>query len=390
MNERPIRVLHLIHWLKLGGIERWLLDLLAEAPRTSIVMDVCCKGPELGPLVGDATRTGATVYHCPLRATVFPFVRQLARILHEGEFDILHAHVNSHMVPAMAAARRAGVRAIATVHSERMLPRARWLQLPMVRDLYRRYAAWGTTRSIQQATLLAPVSRAVARRTYGEHCDQLKKLRVCYLGARPPCLVGPEQLETLRQSLGIHGSQPIVLHAGSFQTSKNHRGLLQILARVLARFPHAVLLLAGDGPQRPAVEEYVGLDPQLRGRVQFLGFRNDVTRLMQLSDVFVFPSLYEGLPVVLMEAMACGLPIVASDIPSNREALGPLGPVTTRPCQDVAGLADLVIRVLKEADWRSELIAIGQNRFQQLFSLRASWDRLQSLYRECLLQPVST
>ena len=123
--------------------------------------------------------------------------------------------------------------------------------------------------------------------------------------------------EKKRLELGIPTSAVVVGHVGRFSPVKNHPFLVDAFAGYRRYNPNAILLLAGDGPTRAAAESYaMGLG--LQGSVRFLGVRSDVADLMQAMDVFVLPSHYEGLPVVLVEAQAAGLRCLVSDgVPSD-------------------------------------------------------------------------
>jgi glycosyltransferase involved in cell wall biosynthesis len=115
-----------------------------------------------------------------------------------------------------------------------------------------------------------------------------------------------------RTRLGLPGSGLIVGHVGRFDRQKNHAGLIRIVAELLSAEPSSQLLLVGDGPLRKTIEEQCRLW-KLSSRVHFLGVRTDVAEILSALDCFVFPSLYEGLGLALIEAQAVGLPCVVSD-----------------------------------------------------------------------------
>jgi len=115
----------------------------------------------------------------------------------------------------------------------------------------------------------------------------------------------------VRAELGA-GDSLVVGHIGRFNEQKNHKFLLDIFESLHRRKEDALLVLAGDGYLRPAIEQ----EAQKRGlsqSIRFLGVREDVARLLQGMDLFLFPSLFEGLPVVLVEAQAAGLTCIVSD-----------------------------------------------------------------------------
>jgi glycosyltransferase involved in cell wall biosynthesis len=116
----------------------------------------------------------------------------------------------------------------------------------------------------------------------------------------------------IRAELGIPASSLVVGHVASFRHQKNHRFLVEIAQELLLRQPDAIFLLVGKGELKPSIEQLVhtrGIDHAFR----FLGERTDVARILHAADVFVLPSLYEGLPRVLLEAQAAGLPCIASN-----------------------------------------------------------------------------
>jgi glycosyltransferase involved in cell wall biosynthesis len=137
-------------------------------------------------------------------------------------------------------------------------------------------------------------------------------------------------------TLGFEAAAPYVVFAGRLAPQKNLPWLIAALRQVFASHP-GTALIAGEGPDRAALEAQVRA-LGLGDRVRFLGYRDDPWALMKATAVLVNPSRFEGQPNAVVEAMACGLPVVVSDIPEHRELLaGDLG--TLVPSDDVAGLA---------------------------------------------------
>ncbi|MDQ6740622.1 MAG: glycosyltransferase [Actinomycetota bacterium] len=126
----------------------------------------------------------------------------------------------------------------------------------------------------------------------------------------------------LRSELGLPADAFVIGHVGRFVEEKNHAFLVQVVAEVARREPRTRLLLVGEGPLRPAVAQLVE-QSGLAGRVVFAGLRSDVARLMLgAMDVFLFPSILEGLGLVLVEAQASGLPcIISSVVPSEADVV---------------------------------------------------------------------
>jgi glycosyltransferase involved in cell wall biosynthesis len=182
----------------------------------------------------------------------------------------------------------------------------------------------------------------------------------------------------VRAQLGIQPDAFVVGHAGRFAEVKNHRFLVEIAGRLCKLEPKAVFLLIGDGPLKPRIEELVrsrGLDKHFI----FTGIRRDVPRLMKgAMDCFLLPSLYEGLPMVLLEAQAAGLRCVVSDTVSSEGDLGDAVvthiPLSASPDE----WADHLTRGSTKNDF-----AISED-WLQARSIESSVARLESIYSSAI------
>ena len=174
-----------------------------------------------------------------------------------------------------------------------------------------------------------------------------------------------------------------MLHVGRYSKQKNHPGLLRVFAETRKSQPEAHLVLVGDGELRSEVEfkiRELGLTPC----VSMLGFRDDVARIMTCSDAFLFPSFHEGLPVVSLEASACQLPLIGSDIPGTREAIVHNETGLLHDVQDEPGMVHSLLRVLADPEFANQLGRAATQRIEQQFSVQASADGLMQLYRDAI------
>jgi len=131
----------------------------------------------------------------------------------------------------------------------------------------------------------------------------------------------PEVRETVRNKLKIDSSKFVLGHVGRFNHQKNHFFLLDVFSKVNKEIPETVLILIGDGELRLGIQKKIR-DLKLEDKVLLLGVRSDVSDLLQAFDLFIFPSLHEGLPVSLIEAQGAGLPCLISDHISNEVDMG--------------------------------------------------------------------
>jgi glycosyltransferase EpsF len=207
--------------------------------------------------------------------------------------------------------------------------------------------------------------------------------RVLYYGTDLVSIASKNERRDFRRSFGWPDDAPIIVHVGRFAEQKNHFGLIEIFELLLQRVPEAKLLLIGGGALRKAVESVVH-ERRLSNAVTFLGYRDDVPAILSRSDVFLFPSWFEGLGVAALEASAAALPVVASRVPSISEAVEEDVTGLLRDPKDVEGMADAVIHLLNDADFANRLGTAGRNRIAERFSKRVSADSLLRIYHECL------
>ena len=183
----------------------------------------------------------------------------------------------------------------------------------------------------------------------------------------------PTKRQEMRRQLGLENEFTIG-HVGRFSQPKNHPFLLDIFAALLKKEPDAVLLLVGGGEGMPRIQAKVQ-ELGIAEHVRFLGVRSDVADLMQAMDVFVFPSLYEGLPVTMVEAQASGLPCIISDkVPPEcilTDGLVNIMPLSASP--EAWAEKILTMRAVPRTDRREEIAAHG-------FDITTEVVKLQEFY----------
>lgn len=193
----------------------------------------------------------------------------------------------------------------------------------------------------------------------------------------------PVDAAAKRRELGIRPDAPVLGFAARLTEQKGLTYLLRAMAMLVNEFPTLTLLVAGDGPLRGDLEREaasLGLD----GNVRFLGVRHDVPELLQTFDVCVLPSLWEGLPMVVLEAMASGCPLVATLVGGVSTAIrhGETGMLVE--AGDISSLASALRAVLTDGALRARLAENGRRAFQMRFTARAMARQYESLYLKAL------
>lgn len=195
----------------------------------------------------------------------------------------------------------------------------------------------------------------------------------------------PEVRKRLREDLRL-GKRFVWLAVGRFAPPKDYPNMLRAFAVVVHEYPEALLLIAGDGPLRPSMEKLTE-DLHISTHVKFLGVRRDIPNLMNAADAYVMSSAWEGMPNVLLEAHATGLPIVATDVGGNREVVieGVTGFLV--PPRNPDALAQTMIRLMDlSEEERRRMGEAARRHINENFNLDRVIDQWEDLYRELLTQ----
>lgn len=192
-----------------------------------------------------------------------------------------------------------------------------------------------------------------------------------------------------RAALALPSGAPVLVNVGRQEFQKGQRFLLRAMAAVLDHHHGAVLLVAGRrghaSPDLERLREGLGLGE----RVRFLGHREDVPEILAAADLFVFPSVYEGLGGALIEALALEVPIVASDLPAIREVVEAGRTGLLVPPADPAALAGGILTLLGDPDRARVLATRGRETFERRFTLEGTIGRMAALYASVLDREVS-
>ncbi len=379
-----VRVLHIITRLIVGGAQENTMLTAALLDSDKYAVDVV-SGPQTGPegsLIEEVQSRGIPLTIEPsLVREINPIkdmtaLLRLTRFIRRGRYAIVHTHSSKAGILGRWAARLAGTPIIVhTVHGwghhERQNPVARSFYI-----LLERITAGITDR-------LIVVSPRNAEKGLADDIGKPEQYVTIRSGIeldrfRHPQVSRPE----MRRRLGIPGGVPVVGTVTRLSPQKAPLDFVRMAARVRERIPGAVFVMVGDGPLRSQVLSLLK-ELALEGSFLLTGLRRDVPELMSTFDVFVLPSLWEGLPRVLPQAMAVGIPIVATDTDGNAEAVeNGINGFLVSP-GDVEALADAVLRLLSDRDLALSMGASGKKKVDE-FSAQKMVEDISSLYQELL------
>ncbi len=309
-RSRPCRVLHVLGSLNRGGAETWLLHALRHTDRSEVAMDFLIHQAEPGVYEDEVRAHGSQIHRCLNPQKMWQYGRQLKKILTEhSPYDAVHSHVHFYSGHILRVARGCGVpMRIAhshndTSHFDNQAGLARRAYLRLMSYWLHKNATHGLAASGKAAVSL-----------FGANWQDDPRYQILFCGVDLQPFQQTFEANKIRAEFGWSEENFIIGHVGRFDEQKNHPFLLQIFAEVARRQPAARLLLVGIGDLQPKIKALVE-ELKLSDHVAFAGTRPDVPRLMLgAMDAFLLPSLFEGLPLVLVEAQAAGLPCFVSDV----------------------------------------------------------------------------
>ncbi|MDQ0903980.1 glycosyltransferase family 1 protein [Paenibacillus sp. V4I7] len=298
----PIRILHVVVNMNRGGAETLLMNLYRNMDRSQVQFDFLTS--KAGAYDAEIMEMGGTIHRIPYVSDIghTKYIQALDQFfMTNTDYKIVHAHMDKMSGFVLRSAKKAGV-PIRIAHSHNTSSEG---------GIAVKTYKWVAGTFISScATHFLACSNKAAQWLFANKGNDVVILKNGIESEK--FVFSPEVREQVRGELKIPTGCYVVGHVGRFAYQKNHSFLIDIFAQLNRERPDTVLILAGDGPMRPEIEKKVAV-LQLQSKVRFLGVRSDITRLLQAFDMFVFPSLHEGLPVTLIEAQGAGLPCLISD-----------------------------------------------------------------------------
>lgn len=369
-RRRP-RVLHLISSFEIGGTERQAVELLKRLDGERYDVRLAALRNE-GPFYSQIEARFPDVPEFPLTsfydANAVKQLARLRRLMLRENIDILHAHDFYSSLIGAAAARLSGVRVIAA---------QRHLKLSD-----RRAHKWGTRLIHRLATRILVNSEAIREYIVNNDGAQPDKIIVVKNGV-VPITSSPKTRAELCGELGLDNDVTIVGMVARLQTVKGHRFFIEAAAEVLRRRTDAHFVLVGDGPLRTEIASQAA-ELGITNHVHMLGDRADVSRLVSAFDLLVLASLHEGLPNAVMEAMAAGVPVVATGVGGTKELITAGETGYLAPPANSAALAERICFALGDEIHRDEIISAARRKIASAFGIERMVESVEALYDELM------
>jgi len=370
--KQKIKILEIINRAEIGGGPGHIGQILQRIDSTRFEVALACS-----PGGNDLPRLQA------LSAAYFPVpigkiprlstIRRLRKIIQRESFQIIHTHGGvAGLWGRIAAFGLKHVAVVHTLHGIHFLNYRnlllKWLYIQIERALSR---ITDQTICVAQADL----TKALENRLFSPEKGRVIRNGIQFSVSR----LNQTDLVALKNSLGISPDAIVIGQVARLHAQKGQEYLLEAFARVRQNFPQTRLLLIGDGP---AKTELQNLADQLKitDSVHFAGFRTDIGHLLQIMDIFVLSSLWEGLPLALLEALSYGLPVVATAVDGVPEIISSATDGLLVAPADSDALAGGILKILTHPELATRFRETGPEKIRAQFDEKKMIQSLENLY----------
>ncbi|MBC8554277.1 MAG: glycosyltransferase [Candidatus Brocadiales bacterium] len=365
-NRRKINVVHLVEELTIGGLEKILTTIVLNLNKKKYNVSVWCLR-EGGFFADKLVKEGIDVKILHISTSRNPLsIYKLYRLLKSHKFDIIHTHAYSAGTIGRVSAFLAGVPVIIS-HNQN------------VYDYYNKYYHF-VERFLSYITdgiiCVSDVVKKFANETQG---IDTKKLVTIYNGIENLRSVSRKETSALRKELGIPIDHSVIGVIAQFSEKKGFGYLIRSASILLKCRKDVNFLLVGDGTIMGDMKQLCH-NLKIEKNVIFAGERSDIPEMLSLIDIFVLPSIREGLPLAILEAMACGKPVIATNVGGVPEVVkNGINGILVQP-QDPEALHGAMKELLNDAGKRERMGRAGRDICAKGFSSRVMVDRIEELY----------
>jgi sugar transferase (PEP-CTERM/EpsH1 system associated) len=377
IKEQEVRILHIIETLDMGGAETVVANIVNNMS-PGFKTDICCL-MHSGP-VAERIRPEVDIIELgkPVHGNDYQIPFKLARILRARKIDIVQSHDWGTLLESVAGTTLAGVAAVHMAHGPTIHYPAND-SLVRIKRIIRRKAERLASMKVLRAIA---VSEIVRKELISDVGFPDKKVILIHNGIDlSPIPLG--DLVSKQKQLNLSTSDFLLVTVGRLAEIKNYPLVLKALARARKFAPTLKLIMVGDGPERIQLEE-ISRNLGISQFVHFLGERQDVHDWLALAHAFVLPSFYEGISIALLEAMAAGLPVIATRVGGNPEVImnGINGYLVES--EDVEGLSNVLINLAGDVVRREEMGRAARAHVTDKFDLKKTIRNYEKIYMEIM------
>jgi glycosyltransferase involved in cell wall biosynthesis len=364
---KKVRLMQITHDLDIGGLQQVIVNLCRTIDRERFDVSVLCLR-HLGEFVPVVEKLGIEVVLLPQKQNGVDYLSflKVAKLLREKRIDVIHTHNTQPLVDGTLGALLAGVKTIVhTDHSREFPDKRRYM-----------FAEWLLSHFVYK---MVGVSKPTSRDLITYERISPSKVVTILNGIDGSSFDVSVDRQKKRKELGIRGEGPVIGLGVRLSEEKGVAYLLRAMPEIIKRYPDINLVIAGKGASEKDLKREAA-DLGIEKNTLFIGPRLDMPEVLKVLDLYILPSLREGLPTILLEAMAAGCPIVATDVGGNHTAIthGESGSLVEP--KNPGALAAEIVRVLGDEQLRNRYAERGLELFKSNFTAQAMTAQYEKLY----------
>lgn len=373
---KKIRVLHLIDSNGMYGAETVVLTLLENLLTSSYHCILGCirdSKTAVPPITKGAQTSNIPLHYFTMKRGLNLFgLQRIVKYIRDKNIRIVHSHgYKPNIYLASLPFRK--FKTISTVHG--------WAK--NTAGLKMRIYEFLDSISLKRMDRVVAVSKAV-KNDLKERGLRKEKIDLIYNGIKISSRISQFDTSYIRQQFGLSNDDFVIGTAGRLTTIKGHYYLIEAMPAILREIKTCTLLIAGDGPLQNNLTILIQ-KLNLSAHVKLIGYINDMDQFLSMIDIFALPSLSEGLPVSLLEALALGKPVLASAVGGIPEVITHYNEGVLIPPADTLSISKAIITIFQDKVKRTRIAALGKKLVEDKFSSKAMADHYSNIYSKLLM-----
>jgi len=363
------RIVHVTFHMQIGGTEQVIYNLIENTDPSRYDVSILCLEQPVGPFGIQLQKKGYQVIALDRKPGFdFSLIIKIHRYIKLNNIDVLHCHQYSPYVYGVLGALLTECRVIFTEHG-RFYPDSRKLKRVLVNPFLNMITDHITA-----------ISSATRNSLVKYENFPKSKIRIVYNGIDDSKYLLSYENSDLKESLGIGKDAYVLGTVARLDPVKNHKMMLKALKIIHQNYPEIFLIIVGDGPERKNLENLAS-SLQISLRVIFTGFREDADIFYKITDIFLLTSFTEGTAMTLLEAMAMGLPCIATDVGGNPEIVKDKETGFIIPSDDENSLAEKINYLFSNQEIMKQMGKAGRKRFEDNFTVKRMVEYYQEMYK---------
>ncbi len=366
-----MKVIHYLHELKFSGAEIMYVDATPVFQKLGCELSVVNTATQLGEYAPYFEESGYKVFHIPYPKNIFKrwkYYKKTISFLKKEKYDVVHIHSSALKWGISYCAWRAGCKSVYTFHN---VFKSHWYSY-----LYHWWLRWSAKHIF--GCVFQTISDSVYEneKTY-YHNDTIKIYN--WYGSNRFYPAKPYEKQTIREKLNIPQDALVIISVGGCSPIKRHTDMIKALHAIVKENPNTIYLHLGEGVSLQEEKELVK-KLGISEKVYFLGNQKDVRQFLIASDIYVMPSVFEGISLTTIEAMACKIPCILYNVPGLRDFN------KEKECSDLIEenyktLAEAILKLYKEKDRQVFLINNAKHFVDKNFFLETNVKKIFDLYK---------